>query len=169
VCSTCARVTRPCSVPRSAVDVEALHARVAGYDGMLRPCSAIQRRARPIDPVPNSALAALSSMRLRQHCNGYTTGTGHQARPLGGFSVHPEACPSLYGKIAFEFFLFSWCRRLIRCPPDRSLPHCVGKPLPTVHSSAEAFASMHVRPRRLHTEIAISRRCARDRSRFKES
>jgi hypothetical protein len=60
VCSTCARVTRPCSVPRSAVDVEALH--VAGYDGMLRPCSAIQRRARPIDPVPNSALAALSSM-----------------------------------------------------------------------------------------------------------
>jgi hypothetical protein len=118
-------------------------------------------------PIPRS-LRSLQ-WRLRQHCNGYTTGTGHQARPLGGFSVHPEACPSLYGKIAFEFFLFSWCRRLIRCPPDRSLPHCVGKPLPTVHSSAEAFASMHVRPRRLHTEIAISRRCARDRSRFKES
>jgi hypothetical protein len=110
-------------------------------------------------PIPRS-LRSLQ-WRLRQHCNGYTTGTGHQARPLGGFSVHPEACPSLYGKIAFEFFLFSWCRRLIRCPPDRSLPHCAVSAshyqqftLPQRHLRACMFALVVCIPRSQSQEDA---------------
>jgi hypothetical protein len=38
-------------------------------------------------------------------CTPMTTGTGYQTRPLSGFSVHPEACPFLFGKIGVSLSL----------------------------------------------------------------
>jgi hypothetical protein len=80
---------------------------------MPRPCSAMPRRARRHHLMPHLRalfrICYLSSRPLQLPVDRLT-GTGHQAQPLSGSSVHPEACPFMFGKIVDAWSPKSSCR-----------------------------------------------------------
>ena len=76
---------------------------------MPQPCPAVLRRAHRKHPMPydqRTQLCVFLGVFCRPlSCTPMTTGTGYQTRPLSGFSVHPEACPFLFGKIGVSLSL----------------------------------------------------------------